>query len=281
MSVNHQNFIEATSAKELQNFFYSTIFILFFLHLLTLNQASNYEIFNSINAMSSLIPQWLQAVVNDFGNGITLGAIIVCYLVKRPEMMCRVLFAAVLSLICVPLLKQYFDAPRPPQVLEYLNIVGEARYKHSFPSGHTATAFLFAGLISMFDLRAKVKVTLLILAACVGGSRILIGAHWPADVVMGAIIGLSCAYVATKFCPLITLTFRKKLLAYLLLISALIISEMKSGYDFPTIPLVQYVRWGLLLFSVIAVVIFIYREFSAGIDEKFVSIGMKLNKSNQ
>lgn len=268
------------SVDDPQKFFYSIIFTLFAMHLLTLNQASNYEIFNGINAMSSSIPLWMQALVNDFGNGITLGAIIVCYLVKRPELICRVLLAAVFSLICIPLLKQYFDAPRPPQVLEYLNVVGEARYKHSFPSGHTATAFLFAGLISMYSQRTMVKVTLFTLATCVGLSRVLIGAHWPADIVMGAIVGLCCAYAATKLCPQITLTFRKKLLAYIVLTAALIISEMKTGYDFPEIPLVQYVRWALLTASVVAVQFFVFRTYVDGMAEKLDTLtGMGLNKS--
>ena len=211
------------------------------------------------------MPDWVSALVSDFGNGITLGAVILCYLVKRPELICRVLLAALLSLIVVPLLKQYFDAPRPAALLEYLHVIGEARHKHSFPSGHSATAFLFAGLIYLSSQQAIIRMSLLFMAALVGVSRILVGAHWPADVVMGAIVGLSCAYTASYICPLIRLTFRKRLMAYLLFILALISSELNTGYDFSDIDIVQYVRWGLLSLSIIAVLVFTMREIMTSV----------------
>ncbi|WP_149027370.1 phosphatase PAP2 family protein [Shewanella psychrophila] len=218
--------------------------------------------------MSAYMPDWILALVSDFGNGITLGAVILCYLVKRPELICRVLLAALLSLIVVPLLKQYFDAPRPAVILEHLNVIGETRYKHSFPSGHSATAFLFAGLIYLSSQKVFLRISLIFMAALVGVSRILVGAHWPADVVMGAIVGLSCAYAASHICPLIRLTFRKRLLAYLLLVLALVSSELHTGYDFSEISIVQYVRWGLLMLSIIAVLGFAKRELMAGVMAK-------------
>ncbi|WP_185977005.1 MULTISPECIES: phosphatase PAP2 family protein [Shewanella] len=214
------------------------------------------------------MPNWISALVSDFGNGITLGALILCYLVKRPELICRVLLAALLSLIFVPLLKQYFDAPRPAVILEHLNVIGEARHKHSFPSGHSATAFLFAGLIYLSNQQAFLRMSMIFMATLVGISRILVGAHWPADVVMGAIVGLSCAYAASHICPLIRLTFRKRLLAYLLFFSALVSSELHTGYDFSDISIVQYVRWGLLTLSIAAVLMFAMRETMASITAK-------------
>ncbi|MPY25777.1 phosphatase PAP2 family protein [Shewanella psychropiezotolerans] len=248
--------------------FFIIFCVLFFLHLLTLNQASNLGIFTSINDIGTRVPDWMSALLSDFGNGITLGAVFLCYLVKRPELICRVLLAALLSLIFVPLLKQYFDAPRPAVLLEYLNVIGEIRHKHSFPSGHSATAFLFAGLIYLSSQQAMIRVSLIFMASLVGVSRILVGAHWPADVVMGAIVGLSCAYIATQLCPLIRLSFRKRLMAYLLLVLALVSSELNTGYDFSDIYIVQYVRWGLLSLSTIAVLVFTMREVMTSVTAK-------------
>lgn len=236
--------------------FYFLMLALFILHILTLNEASNYALFQGVNDLSIYIPQSWQALVSDFGNGIMSGALMLCFLVKRPELIVRVLIAAGLSLVFIPLLKQYFDAPRPAAIIDYLNIIGEVRYKHSFPSGHTATAFLFAGLVYLACQNQWQKYCAVLAASLVGMSRVLIGAHWPADVVMGAIVGLSCAYVATSLCPLINMSYRKRFFSYLLILAALVVSELQTSYDFPDIPVVQYVRWFLLSISAMAVCLF-------------------------
>jgi len=61
---------------------------------------------------------------------------------------------------------------------------------HSFPSGHTATAFaVFVGL-SLFVSKTWQKISLLILASLIGFSRIYLGQHFPADVVAGSVLGM-------------------------------------------------------------------------------------------
>lgn len=67
---------------------------------------------------------------------------------------------------------------------------------HSFPSGHTATAFgLFFG-ISLI-LRSKwLQVLCLILAVGVAYSRVYLSEHFLVDVVGGAVIGIASAYGA-------------------------------------------------------------------------------------
>jgi undecaprenyl-diphosphatase len=80
--------------------------------------------------------------------------------------------------------------------------VGEARpaepgalvsipHSNSFPSGHTATSFAAATILSAFVPRAAPAFYLLALA--IGWSRIYVGVHWPLDVVGGGLIGLVTA----------------------------------------------------------------------------------------
>ncbi|MET0558299.1 MAG: phosphatase PAP2 family protein [Solirubrobacterales bacterium] len=66
----------------------------------------------------------------------------------------------------------------------------------SFPSGHTASAFAFA--TGAGDAEPGLAAPLRALAALVGYSRVHTGVHYPADVLVGAFIGVSAAEVAGR-----------------------------------------------------------------------------------
>jgi undecaprenyl-diphosphatase len=57
----------------------------------------------------------------------------------------------------------------------------------SFPSGHAATSFACATVLSVLAPRAA--PAFLLLAAAIAYSRLYVGVHWPLDVVGGAVLG--------------------------------------------------------------------------------------------
>jgi undecaprenyl-diphosphatase len=65
----------------------------------------------------------------------------------------------------------------------------------SFPSGHSASAAAFSGIVD----RAYPKLWLPIngLAAAVGFSRVYTGVHYPGDVLGGWILGKTVAFVVS------------------------------------------------------------------------------------
>ena len=62
----------------------------------------------------------------------------------------------------------------------------------SFPSGHTAAAFLFACLILNFY--PIFAAPAFIWACAIGMSRVLLGVHYRTDLVPGAALGSACAF---------------------------------------------------------------------------------------
>ena len=70
------------------------------------------------------------------------------------------------------------------------------------PSGHSAASFAGLVMIGML-VGGKIKWLTWTLAVVIGLSRIMIGAHWPSDVLLGAFIGMVSADFVLAY-------FRKK-----------------------------------------------------------------------
>ena len=60
--------------------------------------------------------------------------------------------------------------------------------RFSFPSGHALNAFAIGTVIALAFPFAAVPV--LVLAASVAASRVVLGLHWLSDVIAGALVGL-------------------------------------------------------------------------------------------
>ncbi|HEX7618798.1 MAG TPA: phosphatase PAP2 family protein [Verrucomicrobiae bacterium] len=92
--------------------------------------------------------------------------------------------------LLVELAKALTDRARPFNLLRETRVIGWRAPGLSFPSGHTAqTFFVIALSISHFSLPPSIAVVLYGIAALVAFTRVYVGAHYPRDVVAGAILG--------------------------------------------------------------------------------------------
>ena len=91
-------------------------------------------------------------------------------------------------------LKQKTLRPRPYQVRQDVFMSGKPLDHFSFPSGHTLHAVAF-GLVALFyyPLLAMVLIPFI---AMVGISRVVLGLHYPSDVLAGAAIGYVIAFAS-------------------------------------------------------------------------------------
>lgn len=74
-------------------------------------------------------------------------------------------------------------------------LIGRADF-NSFPSGHTATAVGFAGVL-LFGAPEWGVIALLV-AGCIAWSRLQLGAHHPSDVVTATIVSLAIAWMVWR-----------------------------------------------------------------------------------
>ena len=102
-------------------------------------------------------------------------------------------------------LKRIVSAPRPPSLLPDDMAPGfrllhpdTARHSYSFPSGHTTAAFAFAMGVCVLGVRRTGVAAAFLVAVGTGLGRISLGAHFPTDVLAGALLGSVVAWVARR-----------------------------------------------------------------------------------
>ena len=71
--------------------------------------------------------------------------------------------------------------------------------RYSFPSGHTLHAVMFTMIaVSYFPALAAILIPFALLVAL---SRVILGLHYPTDVIVGALIGWGLAWAALRLVP--------------------------------------------------------------------------------
>lgn len=145
-------------------------------------------------------PNWLKISALGFsksGNGglYLLLAVLVSWLgtVQQSSLALTLLVGFVIERPIYYVAKNSFARIRPcDSLVKGAYIVPSDKF--SLPSGHSAGAFLVAMILSQYF--PALTWLWLSWAAGVAASRVLLGVHFPADVVIGALIGASCGVLA-------------------------------------------------------------------------------------
>lgn len=110
------------------------------------------------------------------------------------------LLAAATAWSVATIIKYFSISPRPfvivPEAIllfEQMTPLLPLEALDSFPSGHTS--FVMALGVAMYLMRPRIGVWFVIAALLVGVSRIIVGVHWPLDILGGIIVGAFVAWV--------------------------------------------------------------------------------------
>jgi undecaprenyl-diphosphatase len=133
----------------------------------------------------------LLRLVSRLGDGeLWFGSVALCWLflgTAGERCALHMVLASGLGCLAYAALKRRTGRRRPYASLDDVRLCGQALDEYSFPSGHTLHAVALSSVaIVYFPLAAIVLVPL---AALMAVSRVVLGLHYPSDVIAGAALG--------------------------------------------------------------------------------------------
>ena len=198
---------------------------------------ANQSLFLWLNRFGSPAGEIFWSSVTVLGDALVAIALLAFVARRYPQAVWAVLLASIFALAWTHSFKELlpFPFPRPAAVLsaDSFYIFGRTLRHGSFPSGHATTVFTLAGVWVAQLVHPGARAAVLALAVLVAGSRVMVGAHWPVDVLMGAFGGWLAAALGMAWArrwPFGQRPAGRLVIAILLTVAAVLLFFLKTGY---------------------------------------------------
>jgi len=164
--------------------------------LLSFIQEIDFHILNLIQQyFKNVFMDRFMVFITTLGNRGIIWLVISLLLMIRKEYR-KIGIYSIMALIFVTILgelvlKNIVDRVRPFEIKEQMELLIKKPASSSFPSGHTASSFTMAGVLS--HKVKKYKTIFYIIASLVAFSRLYLFVHNPTDIVAGIVLGVICS----------------------------------------------------------------------------------------
>lgn len=118
--------------------------------------------------------------------------------IEKKNNLLYIFYASVIAMITNFIIKLFVDIERPDTASDWSsNLILDKIPENSFPSDHAAISIAFA-ISLFFAWYKKTWVIFLVLAIFMNFSRIVVGVHWPLDILAWTLIWVLSAIVSFK-----------------------------------------------------------------------------------
>lgn len=125
--------------------------------------------------------------------------LILFYIFKTKRYSLGIVFA--FSGACAYLLSRFigflYFRPRPFVSLDITQVISMTPFSKSFPSSHALVSFALATLL--FTYSKRLGTWAILIAIFIAISRVLVGVHYPSDVLVGAVLGVIVSKLIRRF----------------------------------------------------------------------------------
>lgn len=145
--------------------------------------------------------QTLLKLLSAFSVSLTVAAFTVAEIALLIQDPWRALGAALVCSVpyaVLSLFRRWFDAPRPYELYDFTGLTDTPPHNkcgRSFPSRHVFSSFVIGTVLAFIAPLAGIAVCLF--GAGLAVSRVLLGIHFPRDVITGALVGIISGILGT------------------------------------------------------------------------------------
>lgn len=117
---------------------------------------------------------------------ITYPLLIISLAIYKDEFLLRALIVPATVFCGITIMRMIINAKRPYEVYAFDPLVNKKTKGKSFPSRHTASAFIIA--LTFLKYETNLGILMLVIAVMIALVRIITGVHFVRDVITGAVI---------------------------------------------------------------------------------------------
>lgn len=183
-----------------------------------------------LQSFSSSFLDLLVRLITFFGDTLFFVGIIglLFFCIDKRLAICLAFLGTITGFITIAT-KGFFGLERPYVLNNEINgipdIIGQLPDDYSFPSGHSSSAGSFLTFTSLRFRNPAFWAIAVLMIVFIPLSRSYLGVHWPSDIVMGVILGISFGLLLNYFLPrieeFITRTSSRALVTISIIISVL------------------------------------------------------------